>query len=202
MGDQNRPRIIVLCEDDAHETFIHRFLKKLKKESRATIYSSPHGGGANFVLQEYPALFDKINSKRKQDLLLVVMIDGDERGLNGRLRQLSGKRTNEQDRTRDINTELQEIGAGRRVIIFVPTRSIETWIKYLNGEEVDEQRSYKQQHADKDDSAKAAREAADKLAELIGCKKEQELPNSMPDSLADACRVCQAYRSTRNVSHT
>ena len=113
------------------------------------------GAGDAWVLERYSREVRYARSKRGENYALVVAIDGDHFKLKKRLRQLDQRLTEEELPTRE-NAE--------RIVIFVPTRSIETWELWLCGDRgIDEEGNFKQQlrqaQARGEASAKAAAEA-------------------------------------------
>lgn len=128
-------RVVVLCEDRQHETFLRRFLKKNRWNTRdLRIESAPAGRGSaeSYVRSRFPKELQALRSKGGEEVYLIIMIDGDQRGHDGRTSSLDAT-CREQG--------ISPLHADERVMICVPTWNIETWIAYLNGETVDESRS-------------------------------------------------------------
>jgi hypothetical protein len=126
-------QLVILCEDTQHEAFVRRFLKKKGwpiRRLRVEKGSSGEGSAEQFVRERFPMEIEAYRQKRHQvKQALVVMVDGDNHGVAARLAQL------------DVACRSQQIDPRRpedRVAVFVPTWRIETWLAYLDGQEVDE----------------------------------------------------------------
>lgn len=125
-----RVRMVLVCEDKQHHVFARRFLKKMNwNVSQLRIEVAPAGTGAadQFVKARYARELQEL----RQGATLLIMLDGDAKGLRGRIRELEATRSEAriQPRGRD------------RVFVFVPTWNIETWLEYLGGSSVDETKS-------------------------------------------------------------
>ena len=125
----NPSKITVLCEDKQHEAFIRRFFKR-RKQRPYFVQRSGGGAGDQFVRNTYPVYLDAV---RKRGGMLVVMIDGDNYGIEQRHRQMD-------DACRQRNISARN--SGDKIAIFVPTRNIETWFAYLDGRRVNETDAY------------------------------------------------------------
>lgn len=133
MGAVRRVQLVILCEDTQHETFCRRFLRAAGwSDRRIRVVKAPAGRGAaeQFVRRHFP---DELRAHRSRPLdeALVVMIDGDTRGVHTRLNELGAA-------CRDAG--VAERTRHERVGVFVPTWNIETWLVYLDGHRVDEGR--------------------------------------------------------------
>jgi hypothetical protein len=124
-----RVQLVLLCEDKQHEVFARRFLNEMGWETRAMRVEKVPGGrgaGEQFVRKRFPVEL-KAHRSRSVSQALVVLIDGDAEGTAVRLQQLS--------------QACRESGVAERtdhdsVAVFIPTWNIETWLAYLDGEEV------------------------------------------------------------------
>lgn len=163
----NRPKITVLCEDKQHESFIRRFLKKRNRKMYA-VPRTDAGAGDQFVRDNYPAQLDAI---RKRGGILVVMIDGDNYSIEQRHKQMD-----EACKQRGIS--LRE--SGDKVAVFVPMRNIETWLAYLDGDQVNETDTYPR--------LKRERECQRHVGVLDQMCIEEKLRTPVPASLEAACR--------------
>lgn len=128
-----RAELVLLCEDQRHEICVRRFLVKLGFEPRRIrVVPAPAGRGSaeQHVRLHYADEVAVLRRKRSQGRTggLVVVVDGDTRGVAGRKRQLSRALARE---------------PGEEIAILVPTWSIETWILDLLGEPVSEDQSCK-----------------------------------------------------------
>jgi hypothetical protein len=135
---KRRVQTVVLCEDLQHEVFVSRFLKQTRRANNYTItvQRSPkgQGSGAQFVIDHFP---DEVRAYRSKSsylgLCLIVVIDADVFTVEDRIHQLeeSLAATGQVQRT-----------AAERIVILVPKRNIETWIRYLDGNDCDETTAY------------------------------------------------------------
>jgi hypothetical protein len=168
-----RAQLVLLCEDKQHEAFARRFLNAMGWETRAMrVEKAPGGRGAGeqFVRERFP-LELKAHRSRPVSQALVVMIDGDSDGVRARLHQLG-------QACRDAG--VAERTEAERVAIIIPTWNIETWLAYLDGEQVGE---------DKPDYPRLARErdCQTHVEELVRMCRARELREPAPPSLATAC---------------
>ena len=133
MGKVSRrnAQLVILCEDQQQESFILRFLKKAGWSTRRIRIEKGQGGSAEqFVRERFPIELDAYRKKRNQvGQAVIVMMDGDNRGVSVRLTELDVECQTQKTETRR---------AGDRVAIFIPTWNIETWLFYLAGGVVDE----------------------------------------------------------------
>ena len=126
-------QLVILCEDTQHEAFCRRFLKATGWSDRSIrVVKAPaqRGAAEQFVRRHFPTELQAHRS-RHVDQALVVMIDGDNRGVRARLNELDAACR---------SAGIAERARNERVGVFVPTWNIETWLAYLNGDQVDEGR--------------------------------------------------------------
>lgn len=135
-----RPSLaIILAEDDAHDLFIRRYLSRLNlglREREITTEPFPEGRGCGeqWVRTQYARVVKKYRWRSsKSRTVLVVLIDADKGDVNRRLHQL-------EDGLKQENLEARKLQ--ECIVHFVPKRSIETWVLYLNGHSVDEDTDY------------------------------------------------------------
>jgi len=130
-------RMIVLCEDLQHATFIRRLLKKLGfPKGRIRVNQAPDGGGAGdqYVRNHYPEEVEEYRRRSSHiHIGLVSAVDADENAVEYRYRQL--------------DEELEAEGLDKRrndeeICILVPKRNVETWIYALFGQDVNEEETY------------------------------------------------------------
>lgn len=127
-------RLILLCEDQQHEVFVRRFLKKdgwTLRDLRPVVSPPGQGSAEQFVRKEFPRWLRRLRARRGEHVYLVVMVDGDADGVAARKDSLSAACA-EQGVPPPQDAD--------KVLICVPTWNIETWLAYLSGEAVDETR--------------------------------------------------------------
>jgi hypothetical protein len=176
-----RVRIVLLCEDSQHEAFVRRFLEGMgwnTREIRVERSPSAKGSAEQWVRERFPHEL-KVYRQRKQlaASALIAMIDADK------------KEKEVQDRINEFEFECKSKGIPFRteseaVAIAVPKRNIETWIHYLNGQQVDEENEYQ-----KLDRKRSCQSAVNRLVEYC---KTTGLTAEAPSSLAAAC---EEYRN-------
>lgn len=171
-------RIILLCEDSQHESFVRQFLDSSGWNLRdIRVEKSPQGRGSaeQFVREQFPKELRAIRSKRGERVWLIVMIDGDDKGVAARRASL-----NEACEARGIPA----CGEADNVLICVPTWNIETWFAFLAGEDVEESRSdYPRLPRVRDCAAHAER--------LVEVCRGQSTSRPVPPSLEDTCAQYQ-----------
>ncbi|MBD2169331.1 hypothetical protein H6G04_33765 [Calothrix membranacea FACHB-236] len=174
---QNRVQIVILCEDLQQQVFAYHFLKKRGfniDPKNVTIRMSPKGKGSGeqFVRNRYPAEVKAYRSKNYRSGMLVVLIDADNETVQATLRELDNALIENSQQPRQPN---------EAIAIFVPKRNIETWIHYLQGENVDE-------NAEKPYSKFLKNEAVCKpYVEALVNQCYQGLDANAPPSLQAAC---------------
>ena len=166
-------QLVLLCEDSQHEVFARRFLTKMGWSRRSIrVEKSPSGRGSaeQFVRERFPREL-KEHRRRPVEQALVVVIDGDAGGFDQRMQTLNDSCTAQQVEPRRNN---------ERVAVFVPTWNIETWLAYLDGDEVDE----KKKNYPRLDRERECQKHVATLAEM--CQR-QSLRQPVAPSLESAC---------------
>lgn len=134
---RRRVTIVLICEDQQHEVFARRFLEKVgvgRRQIRVVRVPRGRGSAEQFVREQFPCeLVTYRTNRRRVAQALVVMIDGNGMEWKKRIDQLRDschqKRVpwpDEQD----------------KVLIAVPTWSIETQFAYLDVKDVTETTPY------------------------------------------------------------
>lgn len=169
-----RVKIVLLCEDSQHEAFIRRFLNGMGWNTRAIrVEKSPsaRGSAEQWVREKFPYELKVYRQRRKRAAsALVAMIDADNRDIQNRINEFE-----DVCNSAGIAFRTQE----EAVAIAVPKRSIETWIHYLNGKQVNEQDSYPKLERERE-----CKPAVDNLVQLC---HSTGLANNAPQALALAC---------------
>ena len=129
-----RAHIVLLCEDKQQDVLVRRVIKKLRPKDHVRTVPMPcgRGSGEQFVRNQFPRELKAQRTKAVASVLVVV-VDGDAVGIEGRHQQL-----NEACKAADVATRTD----GDRVAIAVPARNIETWLCYLGGQDVTETEVY------------------------------------------------------------
>lgn len=136
----NHPsRIILLCEDDAHERLARAFLEECGVRNLERILRSSNasrlqkGGGAQWVLKSFPEQLQACR-RRHAKTLLIVMVDADNLTVEERRRELLHRLK---------ACDLKELSKDEPVALVIPKRNVETWIAALQGNKVNEDENCK-----------------------------------------------------------
>lgn len=164
--------LAIICEDTQQECFARKFLYGIgwnKRQLRVVKSPSGRGSGEQWVRETY---VNELVSYRRSHVnyAFMAIVDGDTCGVQGRILQFDNK---------CIELEYPVRKAEDQVAIIVPTRNIETWIKFLEGNPVDETSSYHKLRYESE-----CKPAVDRLLELC---KTTGLPADAPSSLVAAC---------------
>lgn len=138
-----RRRLFVLCEDALHRGFVERLADRWGIGPRQrTIRASPQarGSASDFVLKNLVEIAQMWRKERHDDnVFLLIVIDGDEHGVELRRRQLT-------QILADAKLAIDAVDP--RAAILVPSWHMETWIAWLCGHRpIDETTRYKE-HGD------------------------------------------------------
>lgn len=167
-------RVVLLCEDKQHEVFLRRFLigDGWHLRDLTPVIAPPGGGSAEqFVRNEFPQELRKLRSTPGERKYLVVMTDGDSMGVARRKASLVAACAEQ---------SIRPPGDADNVLICVPTWNIETWLAYLAGETVDENRKdYRR--------LPRPRECVPLVTSLVGMCRQRTLRSPAPSSLQDTC---------------
>jgi hypothetical protein len=141
-------RVIVLTEDESHQSFADQFLKRLGY-GRHQIFLErvPNGAGSGekWVRDNYSRAVEAYRRRSaKAATALLVVIDADDQEPVRRQRQLEAEL--DVARTED-----------ERITHLIPKRNIETWILCLDGNPVNEVDDYSKAHGIEDRIGPAAR---------------------------------------------
>ena len=174
---QRRVQIVILCEDKQQEVFAIHFLKKrgftLDRNFRTEI--CPKGAGEQFVREKYAQeVVEYRRQRNKRSGMLIVLIDADKKTVEERLKQLD-------DALIENSQQLRQ--PSEAIAIFVPKRNIETWIRHLQCENVDEETEYTK--------FKKQSDCKPYLDKLVNQCYQGNLDENAPPSLKAACGELQ-----------
>jgi hypothetical protein len=127
---------VILCEDRQQEIFARYFLIECginKRRIRVKIAKKGVGSGEQFVREKYPSEVKAFRSRNYLNISLVIFVDADVNTVNYRLKQLDEEL---------LSALLNRRQTNEKIAIFVPKRNIETWIRYLKGNKVNEEAIY------------------------------------------------------------
>lgn len=165
--------VVVVCEDTQHAAFARRFLAAQgyqRRRVRVEPHAQGRGAADQTVREQYLSALRTYRSRMAAHDVIVV-IDGDRLGVSGRLRQF-------EEACKEAGIESRS--STERVAVFVPTWRIETWLAYLDGEEVDERvRTYPR--------LARPRDCKSHVAELDEMCRRGSLRDPAPASLVAAC---------------
>nr|NJM01611.1 hypothetical protein [Desulfobacula sp.] len=152
-------QIIILCEDKAHEVFVRHFLKKWGVKPRAIRvppYPNGKGSGKKHVEDNISPEAEALRRRHASTILLVIQ-DADEFSVDQIKSNLDAKLLPPRD-------------ANEPIVYIIPKWHIQTWIAYLDGNNVDEEDkdTYKNRYGKLSES-KDAHPFIDNLAD--SCKK-------------------------------
>jgi len=176
-------KIIVLCEDKAHEVFIKRFLKKGwdvdPRAIRVPPYPNGKGSGKKHLEDRISPEAEALRRRHASTILLVIQ-DADELSVDQIKSNLDAKLLS----PRNDNEPIAYI---------IPKWHIQAWTAYLDGKNVDEtdKDTYKNIYG-KISESKDAHHFIDRLAD--NCKQNIQL-EAPPDSLVAACEEFNRIRS-------
>lgn len=143
-------RTILLCEDDPHAQLVRAYMERCGLQTREpyfhprTASREVHGGNVNWVIREYPKELHACRQRHvtHANTLLIVVIDADDLEVVDRRNQLKA------------NPPASAIDP---VVILIPKRHIETWIRFALGDRVSELEDCKK---NREPSKSEVREAA------------------------------------------
>ena len=167
-----RIRAVILCEDRQQEVFARYFLEQCGITPIRVLVGLPgRGSGEHFVRVTYPQQVKIFRSKfpNQPDTRLVVLTDADTRTVAERFKQLEDELA---------ANNLAKRNPQDRIGIFIPKRSIETWIYYIEANTADEDQVYPDL-----DKPSDCKEFVTRLAR----NRQDPLPEDAPSSLQTAC---------------
>lgn len=131
---------IILAEDTVQQNLVRRYLERCGHAPPFRLVALPArgtgGSGEKYVRDQYPQQVQACRSSlgRRAAALLVVVVDADMETTERRTAQLA--------------SALQAAGMTARgneepIVVLIPKRQVETWIRALLGNQVDEETDYK-----------------------------------------------------------
>jgi hypothetical protein len=177
-------RIIAICEDTQHEVFVRRFLK-LSSVNRhdVRVRKCPRGSqdAKQWIREVLPGELASFRSYKalnpRSAGIVCVMTDADNRTVRERINDVSAGCT-------------PTPAANEDVCFIVPRWAVETWLKYLRGEDFDEDASIQRR-----DRYRNARDCWPQVDSLKAMCDSGTLRQPAPSSLDDACVEFQRVRS-------
>lgn len=129
-------KTILLCEDDAHERLVRSYLKVCglhteppylipRNASRAV-----HGGNVSWVLREFPRELEACRKRHatRASTLLIVVVDADQLAVDVRRAELAAD---------------PPWSSADPLVVLIPKRHVEAWIRAALGQTVNEADDYK-----------------------------------------------------------
>ncbi len=170
MSRRESVQIVILGEDRRQVHFAKKFLEIRGVGGRIHTVPCPpgRGSGEQFVRERYP--IELANCRRRSanvNQALVVVVDADKLSTDERKRQIEHQAGIERRRSDE------------KVLIVTPKRNIETWFRFLDGEEINEDDDFKGKYRQ---GVRPGR-----YAKALAKMCEREFPGNAPQSLRDAC---------------
>lgn len=168
--------LVIVCEDIQQLTFARRYLIERGVDPRRIRGEKPLkgvGSGEQFVRKHLMREVKVFRSKSsfQKSLVLVALIDADTLSVQERLDQINWALEQE---------GLERIQPDEKIAIFIPKRNIETWIRYANNRNIDENVAYPK--------LRKPRECQTVVELYVNSICKDGLPNDAPSSLIHACK--------------
>ena len=131
---------IILAEDREQQNLVRRYLERCGHGTGVRFEplpaKGPGGSGEKYVRDHYTKQVQACRSAlgRRASALLIVIIDADTETTQRRAAQLS-------DTLKAAGMQGRE--DGEPIVVLIPKRHVETWIRALLGNQVDEKTDYK-----------------------------------------------------------
>jgi len=174
-----RVKITLLCEDSQHESFVRRFLKGMgwnTREIRVEKSPAATGSAEQWVRETFPKELEIYrNRSHKAATGLIAVIDADTMEVLERMNEFKAICSTQNVSFRTENDA---------VAIVVPKRNIETWIYYLNGQQVTEENSYPK--LSKERECKSVVNNLVKICKTTGINQ---------DAIPSLLTACEEYKS-------
>ena len=145
--------IILLCEDDGHAMLVKWYLKECGLKTASpnlrvrTASRVVHGGNITWVLEEFPKELPACRNRNlRARTLLIVVIDSDNHEV--------------EDRRGHLRAD-PPVSDADQVVVLIPKRHVETWIRAALGQTVDEIEDCKRPTLDRSEIRMAAKQIYD-----------------------------------------
>jgi hypothetical protein len=146
---------ILLCEDRPQASLVRAYMDRCdlntKEPFLLPIIASERisGGGVAWVLRELPRQLDACRKRKlRANSLLVVVADADDFSVDERYRQLNNALR--ADRSKELDDS-------DPVVVLIPKRHIETWIRFGIGQPTNETDDYKFEGLGRTETREAAK---------------------------------------------
>ncbi len=172
-------KYIVLCEDKLTHCFIRRFLiaQGISGRKMVSLPLPADGCGEQYVRIQFPKQLRALRSKSFDSNVLIVAIDADKKTVQERKLQF-----NDACNAVEIETRTED----DKLLIFIPKRNIETWIKYFDGDSVDEEHDYAHYLNGHEADCYSA---ADKMAERFSAENFTSELSALQDAYNEYCAL-------------
>jgi hypothetical protein len=169
---------IVLAEDREQQNLVRRYLERCGHDTRNLRFEplpakTSGGSGEKYVRDHYAEQVRACRSSlgKKASALLIVIVDADSKTTAWRASQLSDELK---------AADVPALSDSEPIVVLIPKRHVETWIRALVGNAVDEVTDYKRPVPTPPEIRNAA-------AKLYNCTRPgANLPAGYPPSLADS----------------
>jgi hypothetical protein len=117
-------RVMLLCEDRMHQQFLEGICRERGyRVDRRDVAPRGGGAGSDWVIKRFARKVRELRAVGREQLGLLVALDGDNEGFARRLERL-GEQLREE--------ELAPRAEGEAIAVLVPKWSIETWILFFH----------------------------------------------------------------------
>jgi hypothetical protein len=132
---------IILAEDTAQQNLVRRYLERCGHTAPFRLVPlparGPGGSGEKYIREQYPREVQACRSilGRRAAALLVAIVDADMETTRWRATQLANALQ---------AAAMPARRSGEPIVVLIPKRHVETWIRALLGDQVDEVTDYTQ----------------------------------------------------------
>ncbi len=185
MKPTHRIRVHVLCEDSSHKSFIHAYLKLRGFHPRKLFFADlPEGRGGSgekWVRDHFPREVRCYRKYRRDNVILIVMIDVDNGTPQGRIAQLETALRDDDQKPRPQDD---------RIAILTPAWCLENWFWFLNEDEIIENETKKHTYTRNGSFLKDHKPSAFAAKMFDWCQSDgQNAPSSLKTSCTEWRRL-------------